>query len=187
LDFFIFRIFYSMAYYKSNSLGLNIPKILEFSKKYFYSKCKLLSVINCTYNLNLDLFVDIKYFVDCISTNREDSNIEYFLILIVLSCFVNTDFKRIDELFKQFGFGFLEHMKRILECKPLDYEVYFIRDAFSQLMLNNMGFSQSVLFPDKDIRMIKSRLQVELFLDGKNFNLLPNILVKCSDIHFVFK
>jgi hypothetical protein len=100
---------------------------------------------------------------------------------------LNTDFKRIDELFKQFGFGFLEHMKRISECKPLDYEVYFIRDAFSQLMLNDMGFSQSVLFPDKDIRMIKSKLQVDLLLDGKNFILLPNVLVKCSDIRFVFK
>jgi hypothetical protein len=43
------------------------------------------------------------------------------------------------------------------------------------------------LFPDKDIGMIKTPLQVELLFDGKNFILLPDVLVKCSDIHFNFK
>jgi hypothetical protein len=50
-----------------------------------------------------------------------------------------------------------------------------------------MGISQSELFPEKDIRSIKSKLQVELLLEGKNFILLPDVLVKCSDIQFKFK
>jgi hypothetical protein len=106
--------------------------------------------------------------------------------LVSISSLVKTDFKRVDERFKDFGLNFLKLMKKFSKMRTVEFEIEFIREAFSQLMLNNFSFSQS-LFPDKDIGMIKSRLQVELLLDGKNFILLPNILVKCSDIQFKFK
>jgi hypothetical protein len=133
-------------------------------------------------NTMIDIFIEefIKY-------NVYGNKIKLTFPLISIASFVKTDFKRVDERFKDFGLNFLKVLKEFSEKMNVEFEIDFIREAFSQLMLNNFSFSQSVLFPDKDIGMIKSKLQVELLMDGKNFILLPDILVKCSDIQFKFK
>jgi hypothetical protein len=133
-------------------------------------------------NTMIDFIID-EFFGDVFSRLKMDLTFH----LVSISSLVKTDFKRVDERFKDFGLNFLKLMKKFSKMRTVEFEIEFIREAFSQLMLNNFSFSQSVLFPDKDIGMIKSRLQVELLLDGKNFILLPDILVKCSDIQFKFK
>jgi hypothetical protein len=134
-------------------------------------------------NYNYDLKLNLKELLETFDGEIESSD-DFISILLTLSCLVKTDFKLMDERFEHLGKLFLSqndfHSDQFFYMK-------FIRDAFSELMLNNMGFSQTVLFPDIDIRMIKSKLQVDLLLDEKNFILLPNILVKCSDIYFTFK
>jgi hypothetical protein len=133
-------------------------------------------------NYNYDLKLNMKELIT-FSEEEIDSG-QSFSMLLTFSCLVKTDFNLMDKEFKRFGNLFLSVIK---DSDDLFVYKSFIRDGFSQLMLNNMEFSQSKLFPDKDIRMINSKLQVELLLDEKNFILLPNILVKCSDIQFVFK
>jgi hypothetical protein len=133
-------------------------------------------------NTMIDFIID-EFFGDLFSRLKMDLTFR----LVSIASFVKTDFKRVDERFKDFGLNFLKFLKEFSEMMTVEYEIDFIREAFSQLMLNNFSFSQSVLFPDKDIGMITSKLQVELLLDGKNFILLPDILVKCSDIQFKFK
>jgi hypothetical protein len=49
-----------------------------------------------------------------------------------------------------------------------------------------LDFQISVLFPEVDIQMIESKLQVKLLLDGKYFKLLPKVLRKCFDVQFHF-
>jgi hypothetical protein len=55
------------------------------------------------------------------------------------------------------------------------------------LMLNNIGFANTELFPDVDIQMIDNKLQIELLMKGMYFRLLPNVLIKCKDIKFHFQ
>jgi hypothetical protein len=135
-------------------------------------------------NYNYDLKLNMKELITFLE-EEIDFGDQLFSMLLTFSCLVKTDFNLMDKEFKRLGNLFLSNV--IKDSDDLFVYKSFIRDGFSQLMLNNMEFSQSELFPDKDIQMIKSILQVELLLDGKNFILLPNILVKCSDIQFAFK
>jgi hypothetical protein len=135
-------------------------------------------MLNYHYDLKLNLKELIVTFFSEIDSDDKIS------MLLTFSCLVKTDFILMDEEFKNFGKLFLSLIKD--SNHSLVY-MNFICDSFIELMLNNMDFSQSELFPDKDIRMIKSKLQVKLVLDGKNFILLPNVLEKCSDIQFQFK
>jgi hypothetical protein len=148
-----------------------------------------MSTINCIYDVRLDLKDLILNIVDLISIKKETSIKNPTFLLMGIASFVKTDFKKVDASFKKFGVNYLEMMKKYIQSTDLIFyfEFDFILGGFSQLVLNNMGFSQSKLFPDKDIQMIKSQLQVELLLSGKNFILLPNVLMKCSDISFNFK
>jgi hypothetical protein len=143
-------------------------------------------------NFKYDLRINVNNMIDFVIDEFIEGDvygvkIDLTFPLVAIASFVKTDFKRVDEKFKDFGENFLKVMKEFSKMVTVEFEIDFIRDSFSQLMLNNFSFSQSVLFPDKDIQMIKSRLQVDLLLEGKNFILLPNVLVKCSDIHFNFK
>jgi hypothetical protein len=144
-------------------------------------------MINYKYNLHLKLDDMIEFAIIDLKKHmiRLDHDSLPFT-LMAISCFVKTDFKIVDEQFKDFGSTFFKLM-RDFEKKLVDYEIDFIRGSFSELMLSNLGFSKSEWFPKKDIQMIKNKLQVELLLDGKNFILLPDVLVKCSNIQFHFK
>jgi hypothetical protein len=135
-------------------------------------------------NYNYDLKLNMKELITFLE-EEIDFGDQLFSMLLTFSCLVKTDFNLMDKEFKRLGNLFLSNV--IKDSDDLFVYKSFIRDGFSQLMLNNMEFSQSELFPDKDIQMINSILQVELLLDEKNFILLPNILVKCSDIQFAFK
>jgi hypothetical protein len=154
---------------------------------FLISSC-LTSMTNYKYDLRLNMNTMIDIVIEeFIKDKFEGSKIDLTFRLVSIASFVKTDFKRVDTRFKDFGLNFLKVLKEFSEMMTVEFEIDFIREAFSQLMLNNFSFSQSVLFPDKDIGMIKSKLQVELLLNGKNFILLPDILVKCSDIQFKFK
>jgi hypothetical protein len=131
-------------------------------------------------NYHFDLKLNLKELI--VTFFSEIDSDDKISMLLTFSCLVKTDFILMDEEFKNFGKLFLSLIKN----SNLVY-MNFICDSFSELMLKNMDFSQSELFPDKDIRMIKSKLQVKLVLEGKNFILLPNVLEKCSDIQFQFK
>jgi hypothetical protein len=145
-------------------------------------------MINYKYNLHLKIDDMIEFaIVDLKKHMIRLEEIRLTFTLMAISCFSKTDFNIIDKRFKDFGSTFYQLMRDFAEKKLVDYEIDFIRGSFSEFMLNNFGFSKSELFPEKDIQMIKNKLQVELLLDGKNFILLPDVLVKCSDIQFHFK
>jgi hypothetical protein len=144
-------------------------------------------MINYKYNLHLKLDDMIEFAIIDLKNHLihlDHDSLRFTLMAI--SCFVKTDFKIVDEQFKDFGSTFFKLM-RDFEKYLVDYEIDFIRGSFSELMLSNLRFSKSEWFPTKDIQMIKNKLQVELLLDGKNFILLPDVLVKCSNIQFHFK
>jgi hypothetical protein len=146
-----------------------------------------MSTINCIYDVRLDLKDLILNIIDLISIKKETPIKNPTFLLMGIASFVKTDFKIVDASFKTFGANYLEIMKKYFQSDIFCFEFDFILDGFSQFVFNNMGFSQSKLFPDKDIQMITSQLQLELLLSGKNFILLPNVLMKCSDIRFNFK
>jgi hypothetical protein len=144
-------------------------------------------MINYKYNLHLKLDDMIEFAIIDLKNHLihlDHDSLRFTLMAI--SCFVKTDFKIVDEQFKDFGSTFFKLM-RDFEKYLVDYEIDFIRGSFSELMLSNLRFSKSEWFPTKDIQMIKNKLQVELLLDGKNFILLPDVLAKCSNIQFHFK
>jgi hypothetical protein len=122
-----------------------------------------------------------------IKSKEYSDKIELSFLLMAITCFVKTDFKLVDKQFKDFGFNLVKMMEEYSQFKIVDYEIDFIRDSLSELILNNYGFSQSELFPEKDIQMVKSKLQVDLLMIGKNFILLPAVLIKCSNVKFHFK
>jgi hypothetical protein len=152
----------------------------------------LASMLNYKYNLNLKMDDMIETTIERLIIEKrypehleKKYNLTFYLMGI--SCFVKTDFKQVDQRFKDFGSTFYELFRHFFVKKNVDFEIYFILDSFSELMLNNVSFSQSKLFPEKDIQKVKSKLQVELLFNGKNFILLPDLLTNCSDIQFHFK
>jgi hypothetical protein len=119
------------------------------------------------------------------------SSIERFQIemhpefnLISLAVLTQTNFKSVDKKFNTFGKFYLQNLK---DSKIGNSQTNLILDSFSQLVLSNIGFSNSELFPKQDIQGIASKLQVELLLNGKYFRMLPGVLNKCSDLSFQFE
>jgi hypothetical protein len=119
------------------------------------------------------------------------SSIERFQIemhpefnLISLAVLTQTNFNSVDKKFNTFGKFYLQNLK---DSKIGNSQTNLILDSFSQLLLSNIGFSNSELFPKQDIQGIASKLQVELLLNGKYFRMLPGVLNKCSDLSFQFE
>jgi hypothetical protein len=138
--------------------------------------------------LNLDFIIeDVIREFDLYRLKLYFDKLDVTYLLVSVSYFVKTDFKKVDKHFSEFGEMFFKLINAFPIQEYIDEEINLILGAFSKLLLNNLSFSQSVLFPNKDIQMIKSRLQVELLLEGKNFILIPNMLVKCTNIRFDFK
>ena len=67
------------------------------------------------------------------------------------------------------------------------FEMNLIFDSFSELILNNISYSNFEIFPSQDIQNVREKLQIFLLLNNRYFNLLPNVLNKCADIQFKFK
>jgi hypothetical protein len=138
--------------------------------------------------LNLDKMIqDVIYEIYQCSRKINFEKLNVTFLLMAISYFTKTEFKQVDKQFSEFGKMFLELINQFPLNEYVDYEKDLIIGAFSKLVLNNLSFSQSELFPNNDIQMIKSGLQVELLLDGRNFILLPYFLIKCTDIGFKFK
>jgi hypothetical protein len=119
------------------------------------------------------------------------SSIERFQIemhpefnLISLAVLTQTNFNSVDKKFNTFGKFYLQNLK---DSKIGNSLTNLILDSFSQLVLRNIGFSNSELFPKQNIQEIASKLQVELLLNGKYFRMLPGVLNKCSDVSFQFE
>jgi hypothetical protein len=108
------------------------------------------------------------------------------LILVSIAAMTQFNFKKIDKEFQYFGKWFWESFCEI-EPSLSRYERELIFDSISKLMLNNIGFANTELFPDVDIQMIDNKLQIELLMKGMYFRLLPNVLIKCKDIKFHFQ
>jgi hypothetical protein len=113
------------------------------------------------------------------------SSIERFQIemhpefnLISLAVLTQTNFNSVDKKFNTFGKFYLQNLK---DSKIGNSLTNLILDSFSQLVLRNIGFSNSELFPKQNIQEIASKLQVELLSNGKYFRMLPGVLNKCSD------
>jgi hypothetical protein len=106
--------------------------------------------------------------------------------LLSFSALTKTNFLSVDKEFKNFGTNILD-MIRNYDKYATENEMELILDSFSDLLLSNLGFSNSELFPEIDISDITSKLQVYLLMNKKSFRLLPQVLKKCSDVQFNFE
>jgi hypothetical protein len=111
---------------------------------------------------------------------------ECLYILLSFSALTKTNFLSVDKEFKNFGTNVLD-MIRNYDKYATEDEIELILDSFSDLVLSNLGFSNSELFPEIDISDITSKLQVYLLMNKKSFRLLPQVLKKCSDVQFNFE
>jgi hypothetical protein len=67
----------------------------------------------------------------------------------------------------------------LMVMSPLSMIFFFV-----DLILSNIGFSNSYLFPNVDIKNISKKIQIEMLKDGM---LLPEILLTLNDMRFKFK
>jgi hypothetical protein len=139
-------------------------------------------MVNYHYRIGIKVNKWIPSVVD--SVKQMDNN--SFFSMMALVGFIKTDFERVDKHFKEFTSSFQMNMFS-LHGFVEDYELFLIDDAFSELLLNNIGSSTLSCSMRKKSKSIKSKLQAKLYLYGFNFILLPNVLVKCADIQFKFK
>ena len=105
--------------------------------------------------------------------------------VIGICALTKIDFNQMDKKFESFGKKLLKSFnkrKHLFE----NWEIDLFYDSFSSLVLNNIGFSNSILFPNMDIQNISKKLQVYLIVNGKYFELLSDNLSKVNDIKFVF-
>jgi hypothetical protein len=122
--------------------------------------------------------------VEQIISSIEKFQIEMHPEFNLISCCVDSNFNSVDKKFNTFGKFYLQNLK---DSKIGNSLTNLILDSFSQLVLRNIGFSNSELFPKQNIQEIASKLQVELLLNGKYFRMLPGVLNKCSDVSFQFE
>jgi hypothetical protein len=146
--------------------------------------------MNYFYNLKIDVEISLQSFIESISQNLLDveSSHEFSFSLkyleystIILSALTQTNFEIVDKEFCNFGKIYLKLIRKISRNSDL------ILDSFSKLVLSNFEFSNSELFPEKNIQGIGSKLQVELLLNGMYFKLLPDVLRDSLDIKFSFE
>jgi hypothetical protein len=146
--------------------------------------------MNYFYNLKIDVEISLQSFIESISQNLLDveSSHEFSFSLkyleystIILSALTQTNFEIVDKEFCNFGKIYLKLIRKISRNSDL------ILDSFSKLVLSNFEFSNSELFPEKNIQGIGSKLQVELLLNGMYFKLLPDVLRDSLDIKFYFE
>jgi hypothetical protein len=116
--------------------------------------------------------------------STQSSN-QHFNILTI-SLLTKLDFQRMDKSFKDFAEYYLQCIREE-NLELSDWERRLVVDSFSELVLNNLLFSSSVLFPTVDIQGIFMKLQVEMLLNGMYFKLLPNVSISLCDIKFHFK
>jgi hypothetical protein len=122
-----------------------------------------------------------------IQTNETElmEMVESLLSLISIAALTQTNFQLVDKEFQSFGKQYLKELKNYSKLTKIENDLMF--DSFAKLVLSNVGFANSDLFPQVDILLIESKLQVQLLMNGMYFRLLPNVLNKCSDIHFQFE
>jgi len=92
----------------------------------------------------------------------------------------------VDSRFHEFGKIYYDSMMKYQEKYVHQFESDFIFNSFSKLILSNISFSNSKIFPNCDMKNIKKKIQISLLMDDGYFNLLPEILGNCEDIHFKF-
>jgi hypothetical protein len=144
--------------------------------------------MNYYYQLDLDLEIPKSFplltdsLKDLIS--EDENNFLNVSTILVISSLAQTNFNSVDKEFQKFGKFHLILTRKLL--RRIEYDD-LILDSFSKLILNNIGFANAELFPEVDIQMIESKLQVKLLLNGMYFRLLPNILIKRSNMTFHFK
>ena len=106
-------------------------------------------------------------------------------VLLSIGFLQKLNHQMVDSKFEEFGKIYHKSIKTYRKlASESEFEILF--DCFSDLVLSNISFSNSVLFPNQDIQMIKSKLEIVLLLDGKYFKLLPDNLSQCFDINFGF-
>ena len=126
------------------------------------------------------LSIEFKDQLDSIDFNS------YSFPLLAIGCFTKTNFKLVDSRFHEFGKIYHEAIMKYEEYAT-KFEMDLIFDSFSELILNNISYSNFEIFPNHDIQNVREKLQIFLLLKNMYFNLLPNVLNKCADIQFKFK
>jgi hypothetical protein len=116
------------------------------------------------------------------STIKSNENNYYFALSI--SSLAKIDFNQMDKRFKEYAENFME---AFVDFNFSDFESSFIQDSWCDLILNNVQFSNTFLFPKKEIQNISMKLQVKLLMNGMYFNLLPQILPSLNDVRFQFE
>jgi hypothetical protein len=106
------------------------------------------------------------------------------LDLLSVAALTKIDFPQMDANFKDFAKQYLDHFKK---GEYSDWEISLIHDSLFDLMLKNVGFCNSELFPNADIQQNSSKLQLEMLMNGFYFKLLPQVSEPLNDIQFHFE
>jgi hypothetical protein len=133
--------------------------------------------------LNLDLLNCMETIIQ--SINSDQKNVDQTFNVVAISAFTKTDFNLIDKRFKEFGENYQKYIK--IERLKKSNLINLVNDSFCDLVLSNVGFSNSVLFPKVDIQHISLKLQVKMLMNGMYFNLLPQIQATLNDVKFHFQ
>jgi hypothetical protein len=104
--------------------------------------------------------------------------------LLSVAALTKIDFPQMDANFKYFAKQYLDHLKK---GEYSNWEISLIHDSLFDLMLKNVGFCNSELFPNADIQQNSSKLQLKMLMNGFYFKLLPQVSKPLNDIQFHFE
>jgi hypothetical protein len=146
--------------------------------RYFYSHVALFyekpELFQKNFNENLNSLLE----------RYESNNIQIFDD-VCIAALTKLNFDKMDKEFQRFGKEWFDSFPNRKENFSKD-EYDFIMDAFCSLVLNNVGFSNEVLFPNVNILGIQNKSQIEMLMNEMYFQLHPTVKL-FQDFNFYFK
>eukprot|EP01080_Neovahlkampfia_damariscottae_P012699 gene12699-6897_t len=191
-------ILVELCYYSSKTMEYSLSKMYNFYKSYETTnqdRISLDAAVLYYYNFKpLEKYSPkmVEKVINQILSDEFQNQVEtndfsnYSFPLLSIGFLTKTNFKMVDSRFEEFGIIYKNSVLRYREYAT-EVEMNMIYDAFSDLVLNNLTFSNSQIFPKFDISNVTQKLQILLLLHDKYFNLLSDVLHKCHDVHFNFK
>eukprot|EP01080_Neovahlkampfia_damariscottae_P004005 gene4005-7261_t len=188
-------ILMELCFYRSKTLEISLPKMYELNNSKItinQDNIALHGMVLYYYNYKplqkyTELFIE-KVIAELLSDNFQNDELRdpFSFPLLSIGFLAKTNFKLVDSRFSEFGKIYKDAIIKF-DGYSTKCEMNFVYDSFSDLVLNNLTYSSSQIFPQHDLSTIHQKLQVYLLMNNKYFNLLPDLLEKCHDLKFKFK